>query len=125
MRKIKTEEITVNRELTEQEKNWLIRGLETLKTGEYFGGGNWVDLDTNETKELDVPLDPEFFLAQIDELRVVDKCPCGDATCHTVKFQNFEIGKSEAIVCSSTEDKRMLIIHINEDTGKLAELEIC
>ncbi|MBA3601955.1 MAG: hypothetical protein H0W45_12135 [Acidobacteria bacterium] len=73
MRKTKTEEITVNRELTEQEKNWLIRRLETLKTGKYFGGGNWVDLDTNETKELDEPFDAEFFLEQIDELRVVDK----------------------------------------------------
>ena len=114
----------MNRELTEQEKKWLIRGLETLKTGEYFGGGRWVDLDTNETKKLDEPVDAEFFLQQIDELQVVDKCLCGDATCHTVKFQNFKRGKSVAIVCSSTEDKRMLIIHINEDTGHLAELEI-
>lgn len=124
MSKTKNEEIIENRSLTEQEKNWLIRGLETLKTGEYFGGGNWVDLETNKTKELDEPLDPEFFLAQIDELRVVGKCHCGDATCHTVEFQNFEIGKSVAIVCSSTEDRRMMIIHINEDTGPLAELEI-
>jgi hypothetical protein len=114
----------VNRELTEQEKNWLIDGLKTLETGEYFGGGRWIDLDTNETKEHDEPIDAEFFIAQIDELRVVDKCTCGEANCHTVKFQNFEVGKSVAIVCSATEDKRMLIIHINEDTDKLAELEI-
>ncbi len=115
----------MNRELTEQETNWLISGLKTLETGEYFGGGSWVDLDKNKTKELDEPLDADFFLEQIEGLRVIDKCPCGEATCHTVKFQNFEIGKSVAIVCSSTEDKRMLIIHINEDTGQLAELEIC
>ncbi|QQS42118.1 MAG: hypothetical protein IPM63_04010 [Acidobacteriota bacterium] len=111
--------------MTEQEREWLVLGLETLRTGEYFGGGNWVDLETNKAKELDQPLDPQPFLQQIDELRVVDKCPCGEARCHTVTFQNFEIGKSVAIVCSSTKDSRMLIIHINEDTGRLAELEIC
>ncbi len=114
----------VERKLSEQEKLWLICGLNTLKTGEYFGGGKWVDVATNETKELDEPIDAQFFLEQIDGLRVVRKCNCGDATCHTVMFQNFETGKSVAIVCGNTEDKRMLIIHINKDTGLLAELEI-
>ena len=115
----------MNRALTKQERDWMVRGLETLRTGEYFGGGKWVELDTNKKKELDQPIDPGPYLHQIDELRVVDKCTCGEPKCHTVKFQNFEIGKSVAIVCSSTEDKRMLIIHINEETGRLAELEIC
>jgi hypothetical protein len=41
-----------------------------------------------------------------------------------VKFQNFETGKSVALVCDSTDDGRMLIIHINEDNGLIAELEI-
>ncbi len=114
----------MKRPLTKQEKDWLLRGLETLETGEYFGGGNWVDVENNCRKELDKPVDPNFLLEQIDELQVIEMCSCGEPNCHTVKFQDFETGKSVAIVCYHTEDKRMLIIHINENNGKLAELEI-
>jgi hypothetical protein len=114
----------MNRKLTEQEIIWLRQGLATLRTGEYLGGGSWIEIETDETKPLDKPIDNKFFLNQIENLQVVSKCECGESNCHTVKFQNFEKGKSAAIVSSSTDDKRMLLIFINEDTGKLAELEI-
>lgn len=114
----------MNRLLTQQEKSWLIRGLNTLATGEYFGGGRWVDTKTNKTKKLDKPINPEFFIEQIENLRVIGSCNCGEANCHTVQFQNFEIGKLVNLVFYNTEDKRMLLIHINEDTNQLAELEI-
>jgi hypothetical protein len=114
----------MNRSLTEQERRWLIRGLNTLETGEYFGGGNWIDVETNETLPLDEPIDSQFFLSQIEDLRVTGKCNCGEKNCHTILFQHFEMGKSTAIVCYHTEDKRQLIIHINEDSGMLAELEV-
>ncbi|HEY0048829.1 MAG TPA: hypothetical protein VGB68_06075 [Pyrinomonadaceae bacterium] len=114
----------MNRPLTEQEKEWMIRGLKTLETGEYFGGGNWIDTKANEIKPLDEPVNSEYFLNQIDNLRVVGKCNCGAPDCHTIQFQHFDKGKSASLVCYHTEDNRMLIILINEDTGKLAELEI-
>jgi hypothetical protein len=114
----------MNRALTEQEKGWLLRGLNTLGTGEYFGGGNWIDMETNERLPLSEPVNPQHLIEQIDNLSVVGECGCGEPNCHTVQFQNYERGKSEAIVCYHTEDKRMLIIHVHADSGLLAELEI-
>jgi hypothetical protein len=114
----------MNRKLTQKETDWLKQGLATLQTGEYFGGGRWIDIETDETKPLDESIDNKFFLDQIETLRVVYECECGQSNCHTVHFQHFEKGKSVAIVSSSTDDKRMLIILINEDTGCLSELEI-
>lgn len=114
----------MNRELTEQEKKWLIQGLKSLETGEYAGGGNWIDLKTNEILPLDKPITPDFFLNQIEYLRVVGKCGCGEPNCHTVQFQHFEVGKSDNLVIYHTDDNRMLIIMINEETGMLSELEV-
>lgn len=114
----------MDRDLTKQEKEWLFKGLSTLESGKYFGGGRWVDTENGEFKPLDDPIDPAFWINQIDSLRVIGQCECGEPNCHTVKFQNFERGKSVALVCDSTDDKRMLIIHINEDNGLIAELEI-
>ena len=114
----------MNREVTKQERNWLIKGLSTLETGKYFGGGRWIDSETGKQKPLDEPIDPDYLLGQVDHLRVVSKCDCGEPDCHTVRFQNFESGKSVALVCDSTDDGRILIIHINEDSGLLAELEV-
>ncbi len=114
----------MNRELTEQERGWLIRGLNSLETGEYFGGNRWVDTQTGEIKNIDEPIDPKFWLDQIDDLRVVGKCSCGKQSCHTVQFQNFEKGKVEAIVSYYTEDKRILNILIHEESGLIAELEV-
>lgn len=114
----------MNRALTEQEKKWLLRGLNTLGTGEYFGGGKWVDMETNERLPLDELVDPQHLINQVANLRVVGECGCGEPRCHTVQFQHYERGKSAAVVCYQTEGKRMLIIHVNEDSGRLAELEI-
>jgi len=104
----------MNRALTEQERNWLVRGLNALGTGEYFGGGRWIDTKTNKRKRLDDPVDPTSLLNEVDDLRVIDECDCGEPNCHTVKFQNFERGKSAAIVCYYTEDSRMLIVHVKK-----------
>lgn len=106
----------MNRKLTVQEKKWLIRGLNSLKTGEYFGGGRWVDMETGETLPPDEPIDPQPFLEQINNLRVIYKCKCGDKNCHTIHFQHFRKGKSVAIVNYYTEDDRMLIIFIDEES---------
>ena len=121
----KNTEIIIGRDLTKQEKDWLIQGLQTLKTGEYFGGGNWIEMETGKIKPLDEPIDPQFFLNQIIWLRVVSKCDCGEPNCHTVRFQKEGYSKSRvAIVTTYIEDGRMLIIHIDEESGIIIELEV-
>ncbi|HNK58006.1 MAG TPA: hypothetical protein PLL86_17460 [Leptospiraceae bacterium] len=54
----------------------------------------------------------------------MDSCKCGHPNCNTIQFQHYRRGESTCLVCSHTEDKRLLIILTNEKTGKLAELEI-
>ncbi len=114
----------MDRELTKQERDWLVRGLNSLKTGEYSGGNRWIDTETGKIKPLEETIDPKFWLEQIDNLRVVGKCRFGKIKCHTVQFQHFEKEKVEAIVSYYTDDSRMLNIHIHVDSGLLAELEI-
>jgi len=60
----------------------------------------------------------------VEDLFVVDSCKCGHPNCNTIQFQHYRRGESTCLVCSHTEDKRLLIILTNEKTGKLAELEI-
>jgi hypothetical protein len=112
------------RPITDQEREWLKRGLETLPTGEYEGGGTWIDMETNEVKPLDEPIDPTFWLDQVDGLTVVGQCMCGESNCHTVRFRRAGAGSIVALATSATSDGRMLIIHIDDDSGELAELEI-
>ena len=114
----------MNRKLTKQEKDWLIQGLKWLETGEYNLGGKWRIGATGKIKPLDPPKDSASYLQQINELRVVHKCKCGDIDCHTIKFQHFEKGKCGVIVSNSIDDGRMLIIDINKETDFLAGLEI-
>jgi hypothetical protein len=112
------------RELTPQEREWLVLGLQTLATGEAFGGGRWIECESGSVKSVDSPVDPEPYLSQVSSLRVIGDCPCGEPKCHTVRFQHYERGKSVAIVCHHTSDGRQLIINVHEGTGLLAELEI-
>jgi hypothetical protein len=112
------------RPITEQERAWLMRGLESLPTGEYQGGGKWIEVETNQVKPLDEPVDPTLWLEQIDGLMVVGQCMCGESNCHTVRFRRAGEGRVVALATSSTADRRMLIIHIDDDSGELAELEI-
>ncbi|MCY7346675.1 MAG: hypothetical protein LH614_10710 [Pyrinomonadaceae bacterium] len=115
----------MNRKLTKQEKQWLIRGLKWLETGEHnLGGGKWTIGDTGVTKPLDPPKDAAPYLEQVDELRVVHKCKCDNVDCHTIKFQHFEKGKCGVIISNSIEDGRMLIIDVHRETNLLAGLEI-
>ena len=114
----------MKRALTEQEKTWLLRGLNTLATGEYSGGGNWIDAKTNELLPLAPPVNPQPLIDQMAELQVIEQCNCGEPSCHTIRFQHFERRKSKKIVFYHTEDKRLLLIFVNRDSGLLAELEI-
>ncbi len=57
--------------MTDQERAWLMRGLESLPTGEYQGGGKWVEVATNKVKPVDEPINSAFWLQQIDGLTVV------------------------------------------------------
>jgi len=114
----------IDRPLTEQERAWLIQGLATLPTGKALGGGVWAKYHTGEVDPLGPPVDPEPFLRQIEGLRVVGICDCGEPDCHTVTFQHAAGGKRASLVYSHIEDGRLLIIDLNKDTGLLAQMEI-
>ncbi|SMB96919.1 hypothetical protein SAMN00808754_1708 [Thermanaeromonas toyohensis ToBE] len=114
----------VPRPLTEEEREWLRQALSLLSTGEYLGGGRWVDAETGQVLPLDPPIDPEPYLAQIERLQVVDMCRCGDPGCHTVRFQHYRPGKSVALVHTNTLDGRQLIVFVDEETELLTELEV-
>lgn len=112
------------RPLTEEEKGWLRQALALLPTGEYMGGGRWHDPILGGTMPPDPPIDPEPYLAQIDDLVVTSRCDCGDPGCHTVQFQHFREGRSVALVHTTTGDGRQLIVFVDADTGMLSELEV-
>lgn len=112
------------RSLTDQEKAWLRQALSLLPTGEYLGGGRWRDVKTGKTKPLDPPIDPEPYLAQIEDLVVVARCGCGSPNCCTVDFQHFRPGRSVALVHTNTDDGRDLIVFEDEETGYLTQLEV-
>lgn len=118
----------MNRKLTQQEKKWLRRGLKTLPKGEYFGGGKWIDVKTGKIKPKDKPLENKKYLEQIDGLRVIKKCKCGEKSCHTITFQHYKDGyhggRSVLLAESHTEDGRMLIVFADRKTKMLTELEI-
>ena len=116
--------MTAGRPLTLQERAWLVEGLQTLAAGEHFGGGQWTDAETNTVKPRDEPVDPAPYLAQVDSLRVVGRCECGEINCHTIRFQDYGLGEHSALVMSRTDDGRLLIISISEATERIVELEV-
>lgn len=72
------------RELTDREKDTLREILELMRTG---------DQDLFEDDEFPTePVDPDPYLAQIDNLRVVEECGCG---CDSIYFKH--IGPKEEI----------------------------
>lgn len=117
------------RKLTSEEKKWLSIGLNTLKSGEYRGGGHWINIKTSKIKEKDNPIDPGFFLKQIDNLKVI-------ATKKSKDFKliiNFAVDKSQAgnnncLVNYSIEYRpklwRNLLIFVEDKAGQLTSMEI-
>ncbi|CAN5632167.1 MAG: hypothetical protein ACR2N0_18320 [Rubrobacteraceae bacterium] len=99
----------MDRQITEQERTWLLRSLKTLEAGEGFPDGEIVYAAP--------------YLTQLGELRVVGECECGEPNCHTIKFQHFGEGASVAFVDHHTEDGRMLTI-FEDEAGMLSELEV-
>jgi hypothetical protein len=111
------------RPITAQERAWLIRGLNSLATGEYVGTGV-IDLDTGTPPPPGPPVDPQPYLDQLDNLVVVKKCNCGQKSCHTVDFRQSKKARHCGLVMTQTDDGRFLIISVNELTNELADLEI-
>jgi hypothetical protein len=87
------------RPLSKVERAWLERALRTLE-------------------------DHGTAVAQLDELRVVSTCCCGEPTCCTVQFQYFEPGCTCLLATASTDDGRTIIVTAHERTGELTELEV-
>ena len=111
------------RPVTTKERAWLVRGLESLRTGEYVGCHS-INLATGTPPPPGPPIDPQPYLDQLDKLVVVRRCNCGLKNCHTVAFQGFQKGKIRTLVKHNTKDGRWLIITAHEDTNELTELEV-
>ena len=89
-----------------------------------MSGGIWVECKTGKVVPKDEPIDTQRYLAQVDDLQVGSQCSCGAPHGHLVQFQNYATGKSVGLVTYHTDDMRMFLIHVNTDTGKLAELDM-
>jgi hypothetical protein len=111
------------RPITSQERAWLIRGLNSLRTGEYVGC-HAIDLDTWRHPPLGPPVDPQPYLDQLDKLVVIQKCNCGGKPCHTVYFQESQWSEMRTLVMHCTDDGRWLNICVNHTTQELVKLEI-
>lgn len=113
----------MNRKLTKQEKEWLIKGLEYSQTEEYLKARKRRAEVAGKSTDINSP-EIEFYLKQIENLRVIKKCECGDADCHTVRFQHSKRDECRTLVVTQIEDGRMLIIDIDKETKMLAGLEV-
>ena len=111
------------RPITAQERKWLVRGLNSLASGEYVGCHS-IDLATGTKPPPAPPTDPQPYLDQLDHLVVVHKCNCGGKNCHTVCFRDVPKGKPRTLVMHNTDDCRWLIITVDNETQELAALEI-
>lgn len=75
-------ELILPRGLTKEEKDLLREVLELMRTG---------DQDLEKDKEFPTgPVDPEPYLAQLDDLEVVEECDCG---CDSIYFKHIGPGK--------------------------------
>ena len=114
-----------NRPLTDKERHWLITNLALLAVGLQVGGGHWVNADTGDPLPPSEPEDPTPYLAQIGRLRVVGKCGCNDPTCHTIMFRDYRtVNAIRTLVCGHTDDRRLAIIDVDDDSGELIGLEV-
>jgi hypothetical protein len=127
------DDMITKRKLTSDERKWLILGLKTLKTGEYSGGGKWIDIKTGKVKNKDEPINPKIFLDQVDKLRVKSTCDCKSCKQNDKHIIEFDFDESKGgsnvnIVNYSIEYKpkiwRNLLIFINNKTGQLTSMEI-
>lgn len=133
------------RPITAQERAWLVRGLRILATGQYVGC-HVLNLTTRSYPPPGPPIDPRPYLDQLDRLRVVSRCRCGQNNCHKVGFEQSAKAVTRAgrvrgedrrdatkqtksrglaaLVHYHTGDGRYLIITVDPDTKELAELVI-
>lgn len=113
----------MNRKLTKQEKDWLIKGLEYTQTESCLQRRRLTAKALGKSVEIK-PSDLNVYLVQIDNLRVVKICRCNEPDCHTINFQHWQRGLSRAISVSQIEDGRMLIVEVHKETNLLSGLEI-
>lgn len=91
------------RPITAQERAWLLRGIAKLD-------------DQDEI---------EAYTEGISGLVVEAKCDCGDPACHSVEFTRGEPEtRTIGIACTTSGDGRTLIVHADERSGELVELEL-
>jgi hypothetical protein len=90
----------MRRLLTKQEKEWLDRGFEAYKAGKDIRFKS-----QSKTIPNTAGLNLDLLVQEIESLRVISKCDCGDPECHTIRFQNYEPGYSREIITYHTEER--------------------
>lgn len=111
------------RELTQQEKSWLARGLNSLASGTYDPASRFETAD-GRILGLLPSRNPSFYLSQISGLRVVDEYQSESDGIYWVKFQHCPQEGSVGLVTYFTEEGRFLLIMVDEKTRFISELEI-
>lgn len=100
----------IERELTSKERHILIGTLSKMRRGDH------------EIFEIDCePEDPSQYLEQVNDLKVVDVCECGQKSCDTISFIDRNI-TGEEMIASSNLGNRLVFIFM--ENNKLSMMEI-
>ena len=116
----------MDRELTDEERKWLIEALTSLKDGNQFMGGTAQGDISVLPKVWRGSMDPKFFLDQIDELRVTGECEChkDKSKTYSIYFQYYKPGCGGLVVMYPIKNGPSVSVFVDDETGKISELEI-
>ena len=99
--------LLMNRELSAKERYFVLEALRQ-------------EPDLSDAKRL-------HFLSQVDSLRVIEECDCGDPSCYSVRFSNSEIGYSlgfaDGIVYEGTKEEMRIILFLHSESELISEME--
>ena len=72
------------------------------------------------------PEDTTNYLAQVDELEVIEKCNCGDSGCETVNFRGWDRNTAldQVMVGDYTKDPEALVVWVFAHNKKIVMLEV-
>ena len=107
------------RKLNKKEISLLSHALSSIRRGENFGGGKWIDLSTKKIVPR-TPSDQLTYIRDVEALRVVEDL--SDKTNICIRFQNYKEGKCVGIV-NYTYHKKNIIVFVNSDNDRICMLE--
>ena len=86
----------------------------------------WVEEALNQEPEVS-DLEKATYKLQLENLKVIEECDCGDPNCGSVKFSDYVQGHSvaiaDAIIHKHSSEEFLVILFINEVSDRFSELE--